>query len=260
MRTKISISILFIILLTSLLTAKGQEKKETKKTESYVTIVKPETIDSKGVVDKDLDNLKKAMQESINAQQESLKERYKNGMMDEVEYKKAVAALMEQQLKIKEMQKKFSSQDYLNSLRNLSESYVTVPGGHYNIPQNNLAFTEGFSVANMYSRHENNSMSISKALEDVSLSTDFQYEVKEGTNSVSFFVSGTLKAGELKITLKKPDQTAFQEFAISPLADVNWNQQFRWEDEESAGYLGKWTISISASKANGNYSVQVNSR
>jgi hypothetical protein len=85
-----------------------------------------------------------------------------------------------------------------------------------------------------------------------------------GKNSIltvaSFFVTGTLKAGELKITLKKPDQTAFQEFTISPLADVNWNQQFRWEEEESEGYLGKWTISISASKANGTYSVQVNSR
>jgi hypothetical protein len=260
MRTKISISILFIILLTSLLTVKGQEKKDVKKTESYVTIVKPVTVDSKGDVNKDLDNLKKAMQESITAQQKSLEESYKKGMMDEVQYKKAIAGLMEQQLKMKEMQKKLSSQYYLKSLGTLGETYVTVPGNHYNIPQSNYSFTEGFPVANMYSRRENNSMNISKTLEDVSLSTDFQYEVKEGTNSASFFVTGTLKAGELKITLKKPDQTAFQEFTISPLADVNWNQQFRWEEEESEGYLGKWTISISASKANGTYSVQVNSR
>ena len=260
MRAKISISILFIILLTSLLTVKGQEKKETKKVESYIAVEPAVVVSAKADGNKDLDNLKKAMQESITAQQKMLDERYKNGNMDEVEYKKAKVDLMEQQMKIQELQKKFSSLDYLKSLGNLSESYVTVPGNHYNIPQSNLAFTEGFSVANMYSRRENNSMSISKTLEDVTLSTDFQYEVKEGTNNVSFFVNGTLKAGELKITLKKPDQTAFQEFTISPLADVNWNQQFRWEDEESEGYLGKWTISISASKANGTYSVQVNSR
>lgn len=258
MRTKISISILFIILLTSLLTVKGQDKKEIKQAES---IVATRERDAKGDERKSLEDLQKAMQESFAVQEKALKDKYKLGMMDESDYKKATVDLMEQQLKMKELQKKFMNEDYVNQLNKISQSYVAVPGSAWTNPKGgNTVWVEGMRLQDMYNRRENNSMNISKALEDVSLSTDFQYEVKEGTNSVSFFVNGTLKAGELKITLKKPDKTAFQEIPISPLADVNWNQQFSWEEDESDAYLGKWTISISASKANGNYRVQVNSR
>jgi hypothetical protein len=107
---------------------------------------------------------------------------------------------------------------------------------------------------------ENSSLGISKNLADVTFASDFYYDVKEGNSTISFDVDGTMSAGELKIALKKPDGKTFQEFTISPLADVNWSQVFRWEEEDEDEFLGKWTIAIKADKATGSYNVKVNSR
>jgi hypothetical protein len=113
---------------------------------------------------------------------------------------------------------------------------------------------------NIWSLDENSTLSISKDLADVTTSNDFTYEIKQGTYSINFRVDGSLSSGEMKISFKKPDGKVFQEMVISPLADINWNQSFRWEEEDENDFLGKWTISIKADKAKGEYSVRVNSR
>jgi hypothetical protein len=249
MKTKISISVLLMILLTSFLTVMGQEKTDKKKQEEeaqkkkeQVTII----VDSKKDSQKDL---QKAMEASLAAEEKALKARKDIGIMDN-------KAFIEQSLALEDYKKK------LEQMKSSGENWDT----HYNFsfapPLRYKSGDMNFSgVYNVYGGNgENTTLSISKNLEDVTFATDFFYDVKEESSNVNFYVSGSLKAGELKITLRKPDKTAFQEFTISPLADVNWNQQFSWDEDEAEQYLGKWTISISATKAGGNYRVQVNSR
>ncbi len=242
---------LLFILITSLLTVMGQETSDKKKQEldakkkqeHIAIIVDKSTKDAQS-------DLKKAMEESLAAEEKALQHEKEKGLLNEKDYQKQAQILEDYKKKLLE----------LNKLRPLPEPAYNFS---YATPSIRWKTQEGMPVtAYSISRgdRENNSLSISKNLEEVTFSTAFTYEVKEGAFSVSFFVNGTMKAGELKITLQKPDKTAFQEFTISPLADVNWTQQFRWEEEESGDYLGKWIISISASKASGNYQVQVNSR
>jgi len=249
MKTKISISVLLIILITSLITVMGQEQTDKKKQEAdakkrkeQVTII----VDTQKDAEKDL---QKAMEESLAAEEKALKARKDNGYLDNKEFYKQAEAL---QFSKKKLQEEMKAQGVYEPFIN----YSFTPPMRWK--------TEDNGMSNVYSiyggDHENTSLSISKTLEEVTFSTDFSYDVKDESSSVSFFVSGSMKAGELKITLKKPDKTAFQEITISPLADVNWNQTFRWDEGETEGYLGKWIISISAAKANGNYRVQVNSR
>jgi hypothetical protein len=113
---------------------------------------------------------------------------------------------------------------------------------------------------NIWTSDENSTLSIRKELSDITIANDFNYEIKQGTYAISFFVEGSLNSGEMKITFKKPDGKAFQEMVISPLGDIDWNQTFRWEEEDEEEFLGKWTISIKAEKASGKYAIRVNSR
>lgn len=256
MNAKISISVLLMVLLTSLISVMGQEKTDKKKQEEealkkkeQVTII----VDTKRDVQQEL---QKAMSESVAAEEKALKEKQKAGLIDNKTLLKETEALQDYKRKLEEMN--IDGNKWIEGQKwDPHTNYLFTPPLRYQ-------FEDQQGLGNVYSIYgrdrENTSLSISKTLEDVTFSTDFYYDVKEESSNVSFFVNGTLKAGELKITLKKPDKTTFQEITISPLADVNWNQQFRWDEGESDDYLGKWTISISASKANGNYKVQVNSR
>jgi hypothetical protein len=249
MNAKISISVLLMVLLTSLITVMGQEQtdkkkqeEETRKKKEQITII----MDSHKDAAKDL---QKAMTESLEAEEKALKSKMEKGLLDSKTYWKESQALQEYKKQLGELK-------VHPEINDPAINYSFTPSMKYRLGEN--AFS---GIYNLYGgEREGTSLSISKSLEDVTISTDFFYDVKEESSNVNFFVTGTLKAGELKITLKKPDKTSFQEITISPLADVNWNQQFRWDEDESDEYLGKWIISISANKANGTYRVQVNSR
>ena len=97
-------------------------------------------------------------------------------------------------------------------------------------------------------------LELSKDLENVSVSKDFYFEVKEGAGTLNMNIDGTLESGDLTITVKKPGGAVFQKFQISPLADVGWSQQLELDEENS--YSGKWTINLSGNEATGNYSLR----
>jgi len=249
MRTTKFAPVLLVLFLASLIPALGQQVTDKKKQEADAKKQKEQVviiIDSARNSEKEL---QKAMEESLVAEEKALKEKKLIGVLDNKAFFKEAEALQNNKRKLEQM-------------KSTGENWASHYNFGYTPPMRfqNWAMDIGDVYGNLAGNRENTSLSISKTLEDVTFSTDFFYDVKKGSSNVSFYVAGTLKAGELKITLKKPDKTAFQEITISPLADVNWNQQFSWEEDESDAYLGKWTISISASKANGNYRVQVNSR
>lgn len=242
--------VLLALFMASLIPALGQQAKDKKKQEEdakkkseQVVIV----IDSAVNTNTQIEMLK-AMSEALVAQEKALKAKRQIGVLDDKEFFDQAQSLQDSKRKFQE---KISQGQY-----NSPFSYSYTPPKRWKSDNNGMV-----NVYGVYNPdHENTSLNISKSLEDITFSTDFYYDVKSGSSTVSFFVSGTLKAGELKITMKKPDKTAFQEFTISPLADVDWNQQFKWEDNEVDQYQGKWMISITATKASGNYRIQVNSR
>jgi hypothetical protein len=249
--TKIA-SVLFTLMLASIfpsvaqqITDKKKMEEESKKKKEQVTII----IDSARHSEH---SLQKAMEESLAAEEKALKAKKANGYMDNKEYYRQAEALQDSKRKLEKLG---SVADNWESHTIYGNPAMVWPGGRLDGGEN-----AALNVYSFVGNRENNSLNISKTLEEVTLSTDFYYDTKTGTSNISFFVNGTLKGGELKITLKKPDKTAFQEINISPLADVNWNQSFNWEEDENDAYLGKWIISIAATKASGTYRVQVNSR
>jgi len=254
MKTNKLAPVLLVIFLASMVPALGQQEaadkkkkeEEAKKKREQVLVIEGSKMDAKK--DAELD-MQKALKESLDAEERALIQKQKEGYIDARSYLRQSEALKDHQKKLEELQS-------LGENWNSTGNFELTPSFRYKFDDQFSPKVYGIYAGN----RENTSLSISKSLEDVTFSTDFFYDVKEESSTISFFVNGTLKSGELKITLKKPNKTAFQEITISPLADVNWNQQFRWDEDESADYLGKWIISISATKAVGNYRVQVNSR
>lgn len=238
MKSKIFTQLLLIVFLSSLGGVMAQNKTEkavkedvTKDQKKEVTIV----IDGRKLTGEELEQeLQKVRQhqellfgKQLHDQQIMQKEAMNN-------YRRSM----------QEFKEKGGDDFYMNQPEKWSNQGYNILGDNYNI----------------WSMKQNNSLVISKDLSDVTNATDFTYEVKEENFSIRFSVNGTLSAGELKISLKKPDGKAFQDITISPLADIDWNQEFNWDEDDQEEYLGKWMISIKATNAKGEYNVRVSSR
>ena len=117
---------------------------------------------------------------------------------------------------------------------------------------------EGLSGTFITSRDQRTALTIKKELDDVTFDTKFKYEVREGSNGISFRVSGSMDDGTLLIKLVKPGGDVLQELEISPLADISWSQDIKWDtEEEKDDNRGNWVIVVSAKGATGQYNVNV---
>jgi len=240
MRTKNFTQFLLIVFLSSLGGVMAQNKTERVVKEDVNKDQKKETavyIDGRKLTG---DELEKELQKVRQQQELVFKEQMQE---DRIELQKE------------------AMNTYRRSLQELNEKgaddYYVLPRPERWTNQNFGVLSDNF---NIWSVKQNNSLIISKDLSEVTNATDFTYEVKEDNFTIRFAVNGTLSAGELKISLKKPDGKAFQDITISPLADIDWNQEFNWDEEDQEEYLGKWIISIKATNAKGKYNVRVSSR
>jgi hypothetical protein len=107
---------------------------------------------------------------------------------------------------------------------------------------------------------DQDNLDIDKNLSDESGSADFTYEVKKGASKMSVNVNGSIEAGKVRILIKRPDGEVYNEYTLSPLANVNWKQTIGFEEQEESQYLGKWTVTVTAEKASGKYHVRINGR
>jgi len=96
-------------------------------------------------------------------------------------------------------------------------------------------------------------LTIEKELTGETISADFNYEVESEADGISLSVNGSIEAGTVVITVKKPDGTVFNTYSLSPLANVSWKQSLTFEDEEESSYVGKWTVTVAAEGAKGKY-------
>lgn len=114
-------------------------------------------------------------------------------------------------------------------------------------------------VYNFYAGNQDN-LEINKNLADESSSADFNYEVKSGATGLAISVTGEIEAGKVKVVIKRPDGEIYNEYTLSSLANVNWKQNLKFEDQEEAQYVGKWIITVTAEKAKGSYRVDIRER
>lgn len=104
---------------------------------------------------------------------------------------------------------------------------------------------------------ESTSLSIQKEIEELTFDTKFKYEVQKGSKTFQFSASGSVEEGTILIKLLNPAEKVIHEFEVSPLADVEWSQRFKWSEEDADNNFGTWTIIVDAEDATGHYQVSV---
>ncbi|MDD4644920.1 MAG: hypothetical protein PHY99_02920 [Bacteroidales bacterium] len=102
-------------------------------------------------------------------------------------------------------------------------------------------------------------LNIEKKLNGETITADFNYDVKPGSGGMNLSVNGTIDSGKVGITIKKPDGSVFNEYTLSPLANVNWHQTLSFDDDVDS-FTGKWIVTIAAENAKGEYSIRISSR
>jgi len=115
--------------------------------------------------------------------------------------------------------------------------------------------------SNMFAIYdERDVLDLENKLDGESQSADFPYEVKAGTGKLSLTVNGSIDEGKVLITIKQPDGTAYNEYTLSPLANVAWKQTISLDDENAEKMVGKWTVTVVSNNAKGTYKVHISSR
>ena len=84
------------------------------------------------------------------------------------------------------------------------------------------------------------------------------FDVEEGVKRIRCMISGKVKSGEIKITIKYPGGKTFKDMTINSSAEVTFSQTVNIkEGKEASKYVGSWEYSIEAAKAEGNYMMQI---
>lgn len=127
----------------------------------------------------------------------------------------------------------------------------------HNIPSPQMYMFDGdFREKN--AKGDNTTFSISKRMkEGTTFSGDFEFTIPDKCKGIFFSFSGSLESGNLKVTFTKPDKKIYQEFKVTPIADVRWNKSMKEDDMKE--FFGTWKVTISAQDAKGNYSINISS-
>lgn len=210
-----------------------------------------------------IEELEKKLEQALKMREAELEKVLKQSkIMQEEELKKMLENQKEVQQKAVEQYKK--SFEYLPDQYKIQRDFYRDRGDtRFRIVEPDLDMDfdvepfENFRGIYTIPRTERTALTIRKDLADVTFDTKFKYDVTEGARGLSFSVEGSVDDGLLIVRLTKPDNSVMQEIEISPLADVSWNQNLRWDEEENKSNLGTWVIVVSAKNATGHYSVNI---
>ena len=83
------------------------------------------------------------------------------------------------------------------------------------------------------------------------------FDVEEGVKRIKCMISGKVRSGEIKISIKYPGGKSFKKMTINSSAEVTFSQTINFKNGDTTKYIGSWEYSIEAVKAEGNYMLQI---
>ena len=83
------------------------------------------------------------------------------------------------------------------------------------------------------------------------------FQVDEGARYFKINIHGRVRSGEISIKVKYPNGKVLKEMTINPSAEINYNQSMTIKEGEEDKYIGSWTYTIKAEKAEGDYILQI---
>ncbi len=186
----------------------------------------------------------------VSAQEEKSEEEIRKEIMEQ-EMQNRKRMLEEQQEQMKEFQEQFAEQqkDLEERAREAARVRVRTPGT-WVVPEGEFYFTTP-------NRGSQSQLTLRKNFEGTTNVSKGSFEVDENIRQLRCMINGSVESGEIAIGIEYPDGKLFKELVINSSADINYSQSISIKEEEAKKYVGSWSYTIKANKAEGHYMLQI---
>ena len=117
-------------------------------------------------------------------------------------------------------------------------------------------FDEPF-VAPMLYQGNQSQLTLRNSFRGGSDSSKGDFQVEKDTRHFRCMINGKVNSGEIFIKIQYPGGKVFKELTINSSAEISFNQSLTIKEGEEDKYLGTWKYEIKATKAEGNYMLQI---
>lgn len=186
----------------------------------------------------------------VSAQNEKSEEEIRKEMVEqEMQEKKKMLEEQQEQMRQWEVQFREQQKDLEERARDAarvrarsSAPYVLPDGEFY------------FAAPNRGSQSQ---LTLRKNFEGTTNVSKGNFEVDENIRQLRCMINGSVDVGEIAIAIEYPDGKLFKELVINSSADINYSQSISIKEDEAKKYVGSWSYTIKANKAEGHYMLQI---
>lgn len=183
----------------------------------------------------------KEKQRAMEAEQKAQMERMEQDRKREFE---------EQQKKMKKLEQEYAEQaDRFERQARESSRWSTPMTTGIAIPDG------GFLID--WGQENQTQLTIRKNFRGTTNTSKGKFDVDSGVRRLRCMINGSVRTGEIKITVEYPNGKTFKELTINSSADINFSQSISIEESEENKYVGSWSYTIKAEDAEGNYLLQI---
>lgn len=157
----------------------------------------------------------------------------------------------EQQKKMKILEEEYAEQaDRFERQARESERWVTPM-------TTGIAVPDGPFIIGDWGQENQTQLTIRKNFRGTTNTSKGKFDVDSGVRRLRCMINGSVRTGEISITVEYPNGKTFKELTINSSADINFSQSISIEEGEENKYVGSWSYTIKAENAEGNYLLQI---
>lgn len=186
----------------------------------------------------------------VSAQGEKSEEEIRKELQEQ-ELQNRKRMLEEQQEQMREFQEQFADQqkDLEERAREAARLRERAPSA-WVLPDGQFYFSTG-------NRGSQSQLTLKKNFDGTTNTSKGNFEVDENIRQLRCMINGSVDSGEIAIAIEYPDGKLFKELVINSSADINYSQSVAIKEGEEKKYVGSWSYTIKADKAEGHYMLQI---
>jgi hypothetical protein len=198
------------------------------------------------VIQKAIDDQKKAMVEQKKAHEEALENLQK--------------AELDLDSKMKDIDVEIQLEDSIENEEPTARPHVRLitRSNHFKqaFPHSPIVFRD-LDFTGFESDNESTSWEFSKSITEKSLKNDYTFDVEKTSKTVVMSVNGDCKAGEIRIKIVMPNGKTYSDVVIDEFGNLDWRKSFNISETENQDKTGSWKFIITSSKASGYFKISL---
>ncbi len=159
--------------------------------------------------------------------------------------------LEEQQQKMKQLEEEYAGQALLFERQARDYDRWVAPR------VTGIAVPDGDVFISGWGQENQSQLTIRKNFRGTTNTSKGKFDVETDIHRFRCMINGSVRTGEITITVEYPDGKTFKELTINSSADINFSQSISIEEDEANKYVGSWSYVIKAQDAEGSYMLQI---